>query len=136
MPDVVDRMIKVPDAGSYASAHFLAQLLRHKPGGSTGTNLYGVFQLMAEMHEAGISGLIVSLICDVGDRYLDTYYSDDWLVAHGHDVAPPHTLSDRQRQVIQPGICAAFCHQLLVRTLLLDPVIRQHHDSLRVADRR
>ena len=88
MPDVVDRMIKVPDAGSYAAAHFLAQLLRRKPGGSTGTNLYGVFQLMAEMHQAGISGSIVSLICDVGDRYLDTYYSHDWLAAHGHDVAP------------------------------------------------
>jgi len=29
----------------------------------------------------------VTLICDGGERYLDTYYDDAWLLAHGHS---PH----------------------------------------------
>jgi cysteine synthase A len=30
----------------------------------------------------------VTLACDPGDRYLDTYYSDEWLRANGYDIAP------------------------------------------------
>ena len=30
----------------------------------------------------GTSGSVVTLICDSGDRYGDTYYDDAWLAAH------------------------------------------------------
>ena len=30
----------------------------------------------------GTSGSVVTLICDSGDRYADTYYDDAWLAAH------------------------------------------------------
>ena len=68
--------------------HFLAEVTGRKYGGSTGTNLYGVFQLAAEMAEAGESGSIVTLACDPGDRYLTTYYDRGWLIRNGHDIDP------------------------------------------------
>ncbi len=30
----------------------------------------------------------MTLLCDGGERYADSYYSDDWLAAQGIDVTP------------------------------------------------
>jgi cysteine synthase A len=57
-------------------------------GGSTGTNLWGVLGLVACMRDEGLSGSIVTLLCDSGDRYGQTYYDDTWLADHGIDLAP------------------------------------------------
>jgi cysteine synthase len=88
IPDVVDRMIRVPDTGSYAAIHFLERILGRKCGGSTGCNLYGAFQVIAEMQRAGIEGTVVTLICDSGERYLNSYYDHRWLHERGHNLAP------------------------------------------------
>ena len=48
-------------------------------GPSTGTNLWGAYCVLAEMVTHGRSGSVVTLIADSGDRYADTYFSDDWL---------------------------------------------------------
>ncbi|MBX6342294.1 MAG: PLP-dependent cysteine synthase family protein [Thermomicrobiaceae bacterium] len=86
--DVVDRMIQVPNAASYAAMRLLERLVGRKYGGSTGTNLYGALQLVHEMASRGEAGSVVTLACDPGDRYLDTYYDDRWLAAQGYDIAP------------------------------------------------
>jgi cysteine synthase len=88
IPDVIDRMIQVHNTASFAAMHFLAEVTGRKYGGSTGTNLYGVFLLAAEMAEAGESGSIVTLACDPGDRYLATYYDRNWLTRNGRDIEP------------------------------------------------
>ncbi|MDH3378826.1 MAG: PLP-dependent cysteine synthase family protein [Gammaproteobacteria bacterium] len=85
---IVDRMIKVPDAASYATIRFLENLLNRRCGGSTGTNLYAVFQIISELNSHNQATSIVSMICDGGERYLDTYYSDHWLTDNGFDIAP------------------------------------------------
>jgi cysteine synthase A len=85
---VVDRMIRVPNAASYAAIHFLERILGRKYGGSTGCNLYGVCQIMAEMRQNGEAGSIVTLICDSGERYLDTYYNAEWLRHNGQAIQP------------------------------------------------
>jgi cysteine synthase A len=87
-PCVIDRMIQVRNAQSYAAMHFLASVTGRRYGGSTGTNLYGVFQLAAELVERGETGSIVTLACDPGDRYLDTYYNHCWLGEHGYEIEP------------------------------------------------
>jgi len=87
-PNVIDHMIKVPDAASFATIHFLDRVFGRMCGGSTGTNLYGAFQLIAEMHRNQEPGSVVTMICDPGDRYLDTYYSKEWLSDNGYDTAP------------------------------------------------
>jgi cysteine synthase A len=90
VPTIVDRMICVPDAASLAAMRELERTTGRRAGGSTGTNLWGAFQLVAEMVAAGRSGSVVTLLCDGGERYAHTYYSDDWVAGHGLDLAP-HT---------------------------------------------
>jgi cysteine synthase A len=88
VPGAIDRMMKVPDAASVASVRALDGILGRKAGGSTGTGLWAALRIVAEMRGRGERGSVVSLICDPGDRYLDKYYSDEWIAAQGLDLAP------------------------------------------------
>ncbi|HFG1951912.1 PLP-dependent cysteine synthase family protein [Vibrio cholerae] len=79
IPDVVDEMRAIPDAASVATIYWLEKILGRKAGASTGTNLYGALQLACEMKRRGEQGSIVTLLCDSGERYLDTYYKPEWV---------------------------------------------------------
>ncbi|EGR1124234.1 PLP-dependent cysteine synthase family protein [Vibrio cholerae] len=79
IPDVVDEMRAIPDAASIATIYWLEKILGRKAGASTGTNLYGALQLACEMKRRGEQGSIVTLLCDSGERYLDTYYNPEWV---------------------------------------------------------
>jgi cysteine synthase A len=85
---VVDRMIAVPDAASIAAMRFCSRVTGRLVGGSTGTNLWGSLRLAAEMRRTGVEGSIVTLLCDGGERYGNTYYDDSWLQAHGIEIEP------------------------------------------------
>jgi cysteine synthase A len=85
---VVDLMIKVPDAASYAAMMFLHKLMAKRAGPSTGTNLWGAFELIADMAAAGETGSVVTLICDSGERYVQSYYNDVWLAQRKVDLRP------------------------------------------------
>ncbi|MFT7836312.1 PLP-dependent cysteine synthase family protein [Saccharothrix sp. BKS2] len=86
--NVIDRMIKVPDAASVATIRHVEAVLGRRVGGSTGTNLWGAFQLIAEMRASRQRGSVVTLLCDGGERYADTYYDDGWVAEQGMDLAP------------------------------------------------
>jgi len=88
VPEVIDRMLSVPDAASMAALRFLEDWLGRRCGGSTGTNLIGAIELLSEMRAAGEQGSVATLLCDDGERYRETYYSDDWLRRQGLDIAP------------------------------------------------
>jgi cysteine synthase A len=85
LPDVVDRMVTVPDSASIAAAHHVSAVLGRRVGPSTGTNLWGAFGLLAEMIVDKRSGSVVTLLADSGDRYTGTYFCDEWLTSHGLD---------------------------------------------------
>ena len=85
---VVDRMVGVPDAAAIGTVHAPEELTGIRAGASTGTGLWAALRLVAEMVDAGERGSVVSLICDSGERYLDKYYSRDWLAEQGIDAAP------------------------------------------------
>ena len=70
-------------------------MLGRKCGGSTGTNLFGALQLATEMIRDNEAGSIVTMICDPGDRYLETFYDRAWLEAQGLDIAPYVELLER-----------------------------------------
>lgn len=53
------------------------------------------------MRHAGEEGSIVTLICDSGDRYADTYFNESWLAEQGLDIAP-HMATIRQ--TLQEGV--------------------------------
>ena len=80
-------MIKVPDKESVDTMLLLEKLLGQKVGPSTGTNMVGVLQLAKEMTTKGETGSIVTLLCDRGDRYLDSYYSPEWVKLHITEVS-------------------------------------------------
>ncbi|GAB2928496.1 PLP-dependent cysteine synthase family protein [Micromonospora polyrhachis] len=87
-PAVVDRMCQVPDAASLAAMRAASDVLGRRVGGSTGTNLWGAFGIIARMRAAGETGSVVTLLCDGGERYTDTYYADEWVAGQGLDLAP------------------------------------------------
>jgi cysteine synthase A len=88
VPGVIDEMLRVPDAGSLAAIRLLRERTGHWAGGSTGTNLYGAFELIARMLEDGQAGSVVTLLCDGGERYANTYYNDSWLTEQNLDIEP------------------------------------------------
>jgi cysteine synthase A len=88
LPDVVDRMIQVPDAASIATMRLVSARIARSVGGSTGTNVWGALLLVAEMISLGERGSVVTLICDGGDRYSHTYYSDAWVGDQGLELEP------------------------------------------------
>ena len=85
LPDVIDRMVVVPDAASIAAAHHVSAVLGRKVGPSTGTNVWGAFGLLAEIIAAKRSGSVVTLLADSGERYNDTYFDEGWLNSQGLD---------------------------------------------------
>lgn len=95
VPSVIDEMIPVPDAASVAAIRLLRERTLHWAGGSTGTNLYGAFELISRMRDAGETGSVVTLICDSGVRYAQTYYDDAWVAAQGWDLVPHRERMER-----------------------------------------
>jgi len=84
--EVIDRMVKVPDAASIATIRHVESVLGRRVGGSTGTNLWGAFAIIAEMLGAAVSGSVVTLLCDGGERYANTLYDDEWVAEQGLDL--------------------------------------------------
>ncbi len=87
-PTVVDDMVSVSDAASLAAMQAASAILGPRVGGSTGTNLWGAFGIIAEMHARRQNGSVVTLLCDRGERYTQTYYSDEWVSGQGLDLTP------------------------------------------------
>ncbi|RYU66981.1 PLP-dependent cysteine synthase family protein [Aliivibrio finisterrensis] len=88
IPGVIDEMRTITDVASVATARWLEGILGRKAGASTGTNLFGALQLACEMQQRGEKGSIVTLLCDSGERYLDTYYNDEWVADNIGDLTP------------------------------------------------
>ncbi len=88
VPGVVDEMRRIPDAAAIATIHWLEGVIGRKVGPSTGTNLYGALQIAVEMKKAGRKGAVVTLLCDSGQRYLDTCYDADWIQCEIGELEP------------------------------------------------
>ncbi len=97
----IDRMIHVPDAAAIASIQVLDELIGRKAGASTGTGLWAAFHIMSEMAAAGRAGSVVGLLCDPGDRYIDKYYSAEWLAEQRIDLTPYRA---RLRTFLESGV--------------------------------
>ncbi len=102
IPDVIDSMMQVPDAASIATLYWLERILGRKVGASTGTNVWGMLQLANQMRMQGKQGAIVTLLCDSGERYLDTYYNAEWVAQNIGDITPYLTQLSVGEQQNQP----------------------------------
>ncbi|MDV3253652.1 PLP-dependent cysteine synthase family protein [Devosia sp. BK] len=101
LPNVVDAMLKIPDTASIAAARLLSKRLSRRVGGSTGTNFIGLLWAAAGMVSRNEAGSVVSLICDSGERYAQTYFSDDWLSQQDIDITQD---MDRIEKVMATGV--------------------------------
>jgi cysteine synthase len=83
VPEVLDACVQVPDVWSIAAMRALTAVLGRPVGGSTGTNLVVALICAQRMREAGERGSIVTLLCDDGTRYAQTYHSSAWCAEQG-----------------------------------------------------
>ncbi|MCW5671457.1 MAG: PLP-dependent cysteine synthase family protein [Hydrogenophaga sp.] len=88
IPSLIDRMVEVRDGDSLAAMHALSDLLGRRVGPSTGTNLVAMLELAQEMKARGESGALLSLLCDSGERYRQTYFDPAWALQRFGDTAP------------------------------------------------
>ena len=79
-------MIRVKDQDSVASMQILSDILGRKVGPSTGTNFVAMLELANELKENGLQGSILSLLCDSGDRYQNTFYNSEWVSSNIGDT--------------------------------------------------
>lgn len=88
VPGVIDAMVRVPDRWSIAAMHALSSQLGRRVGASTGTNLVAALACAEQMRARGESGSVVTLLCDGGERYAQTYYDAAWLASHDLSCDP------------------------------------------------
>jgi cysteine synthase A len=80
-------MLPVTNMESINAMRALSEQLGRRVGPSTGTNFHAM-QLLAEaMLARGEQGSIMSLICDAGERYLNTYFDEAWVNKNFGDCA-------------------------------------------------
>jgi cysteine synthase A len=80
-------MKTVKDAQSIVTMQWLETILGRSVGPSTGTNVFGVLTAAKQMQTEGKTGSIVTLLCDSGSRYLDTYYNPTWVETNIGDLS-------------------------------------------------
>jgi cysteine synthase A len=87
IPHLIERVESVPDAASIGAARVLSAWTGRSCGGSTGTNMWAAATIIGEMAAAGVTGSVVTLLCDSGERYRSTCFDDLWLTANRIDTA-------------------------------------------------
>ncbi|MGP5072669.1 PLP-dependent cysteine synthase family protein [Arthrobacter rhombi] len=88
VPSVIDLVQTVPDGASVAAMRHLSGWAGLHAGPSTGTNMWQIWRLVAQMRAAGQQGSVVSLICDGAERYAGSHYDAAWLERAGIDTTP------------------------------------------------
>lgn len=78
LPSLIDQVCEVTNVDSMAGMLLLENLLGRLVGPSTGTNMAAMLNVANQMRLAGETGSIVSLLCDSGTRYLNSYHNAAW----------------------------------------------------------
>jgi cystathionine beta-synthase len=75
--DVIDEWISVPDKDAMLAVRRLAREEALLSGGSTGVNLVAALEVARRVNDP--KALVVTVLCDTGERYLSKVYNDEWL---------------------------------------------------------
>lgn len=87
LPTLIDEVCEVSNTESMAAMLLLESLLGRLVGPSTGTNFAAMLAVANQMRLADETGSIVSLLCDSGTRYLNTYHDPIWRTEQFGDTA-------------------------------------------------
>lgn len=87
---VLDHGVAVGDVEAFACARVLARRTGLMVGGSTGAAVHEALGRLAGLPPGST---VVTLVCDAGEKYLDTVFNDDWMREHGLlDPAAEHRI--------------------------------------------
>jgi len=75
--EVIDEWITVSDRDAMLMARRLAREEGLLVGGSTGLNVVAALDVARRVDDPG--ALVVTILCDTGERYLSKVFSDEWL---------------------------------------------------------
>lgn len=91
---VIDDIVQVNDAASFAAARSLVREEGILCGGSSGSALYAALQVAPRF--AG--GNVVVLLPDSGNMYLSKFLDDEWMAGRGHEVeSRPSLMATREK---------------------------------------
>ncbi len=75
-PELIDQVFKVSDQDAFDTAHALAR----EEGLLVGASAGGVvFVALGAAREMGVGKVVVAVLPDSGEKYLDTVYSEEWI---------------------------------------------------------
>jgi cystathionine beta-synthase len=74
--DLIDSGRKVSDRAAFATARVLARHTGVLVGGSAGGVIY---EALRELAHVPVPSTMVTLVCDAGEKYLDSVFDDDWM---------------------------------------------------------
>ncbi len=75
--DYIDEFRQVPDRTSFIMARRLAREEGILVGGSAGLNVWLALEIAREVDDPG--AVIVTILCDTGERYLSKLFNDEWM---------------------------------------------------------
>ena len=90
--DFVDEFRQLSDRDAFAMTRRLAREEGILAGGSSGHNVALALQVAREVDDP--SALVVTLICDIGERYLSKVYNDEWMRENQMMDLPRPTVQD------------------------------------------
>ena len=77
---VIDDGVQVGDLEAFATARAIGRRTGLLVGGSTGGAVYVALHRLAGLP---VGSTVVTLVCDAGEKYLDTIFNDEWMRERG-----------------------------------------------------
>lgn len=87
--EYIDEFRTVTDPESFQMARRITREEGMFVGGSSGFNVVVALQIAAEVNDP--EAMVVTLLCDTGERYLSKLYSDDWMMENQMMESEPVT---------------------------------------------
>jgi cysteine synthase A len=81
----IDRAIRASDKDAIAMVHWLVRNEGLFLGGSSGLNVLGAARIALELPKDSV---VVTILCDGGERYLSRLFNEHWLRENGHLPLP------------------------------------------------
>ncbi|MFI6867974.1 PLP-dependent cysteine synthase family protein [Nocardia sp. NPDC050406] len=78
--DLVDEACQIGDVEAFATARVVARRTGMLVGGTGGAAIYAALRRLVQLPA---DSTVVVLVCDAGEKYLDSVYDDEWLLTRG-----------------------------------------------------
>lgn len=92
--NVIDDIVQVSDADSFAAARRLVREEGILCGGSSGSALCAALQVAPRFSGRNV----VVILPDSGNMYLSKFLNDDWMASNGYEIEPKHSFLPNSEQ--------------------------------------